>query len=104
MKLEQMIREIHAELCGEKEELCEMPNPNGIGVSFSEGSVNFYDGEKIVNYDPFTDLHTKRNLMDEALILKDYINLMIERTTGGTLEKVTISDDAITYHYKRGEK
>jgi hypothetical protein len=51
-KLEQMIREIHAELCGEKEELREKPTPNGVGVSFSEGSINFYDGEKIVHYDP----------------------------------------------------
>lgn len=47
------------------------------------------------------DHRLKRKLMKEALTLKHHINFMIERATGGYLEKVTVSDDAITYHYKR---
>jgi hypothetical protein len=61
-ELEQMIREIHAELCGEKEELREKPTPNGVGVSLSEGSINFYDGEKIVHYDPSKNVKLSEKL------------------------------------------
>jgi hypothetical protein len=90
-ELEQMIREIHAELCGEKEELCEIPKPNGVGVSFSEGSVNFFDGEKIVHCDPsknvklsakLRDVYFADNIFDEdKQAIKDAISIIEQYET-----------------------